>query len=118
MRPSQRTRADYHVTASSRRTAGGTAVPVLKVVRLSDDRIIYPFQGRADMPFFPEQREAQDYAETYGWKLVDGISPFPNSRPASPAVKRISLSDIFMFLTGALQGRRTGIPIFSISMLS
>jgi hypothetical protein len=29
------------------------------------------------MPFFTEQREARDYAETYGWKLVDGDIAVP-----------------------------------------
>ncbi|WP_434113050.1 DUF6723 family protein [Paraburkholderia caffeinilytica] len=69
-------RANYQVVVSSRRTSSGT-VPTLKVVRLSDERVIYPFQGHADMPFFENADEAQVFAETYGWQLVDGDIAVP-----------------------------------------
>jgi hypothetical protein len=69
-------RANYQVMASSRRTSSGT-VPTLKVVRLSDERVIYPFQGHADMPFCEDAEAAQAYAETYGWQLVDGDIAVP-----------------------------------------
>jgi hypothetical protein len=69
-------RANYQVTASSRRTSSGT-VPSLKVIRLSDERVIYPFQGHADMPFFEDAEAAQLFAETYGWQLVDGDIAVP-----------------------------------------
>jgi hypothetical protein len=59
-------RANYQVAVSSRRTSSGT-VPTLKVIRLSDERVIYPFQGDA----------AQVFAETYGWQLVDGDIAVP-----------------------------------------
>lgn len=69
-------RANYQVVASSRRTSSGT-VPTLKVIRLSDERVIYPFQGHADMPFCEDAEAAQSYAETYGWQLVDGDIAVP-----------------------------------------
>lgn len=69
-------RANYQVMASSRRTSSGT-VPTLKVIRLSDERVIYPFQGHADMPFFDDGEAAQSYAEAYGWQLVDGDIAVP-----------------------------------------
>ena len=69
-------RANYQVSASSRRTSSGT-VPTLKVIRLSDERVIYPFQGHADMPFFDDADAAQSYAEAYGWQLVDGDIAVP-----------------------------------------
>jgi hypothetical protein len=69
-------RANYQVTAASRRTSSGT-VPTLKVIRLSDERVIYPFQGHADMPFCEDAETAQAYAETYGWQLVDGDIAVP-----------------------------------------
>jgi hypothetical protein len=69
-------RANYQVTAASRRTSSGT-VPTLKVIRLSDERVIYPFQGHADMPFCEDAEAAQLYAETYGWQLVDGDIAVP-----------------------------------------
>ncbi|WP_345815639.1 DUF6723 family protein [Paraburkholderia sp. PREW-6R] len=74
--PARTGRANYQVTASSRRTSSG-AVPTLKVIRLSDERVIYPFQGHADMPLFAEAEAAQSYAETYGWQLVDGDIAVP-----------------------------------------
>ncbi|MFM0341227.1 DUF6723 family protein [Paraburkholderia fungorum] len=70
-------RANYQVAVSSRRTSGGTVVPTLKVVRLNDERVIYPFQGHADMPFFESADAAQAFAETYGWQLVDGDIAVP-----------------------------------------
>ena len=69
-------RANYLVAVSSRRTSSGT-VPTLKVIRLSDERVIYPFQGHADMPFFENADAAQVFAETYGWQLVDGDIAVP-----------------------------------------
>lgn len=69
-------RANYQVAVSSRRTSSGT-VPTLKVIRLSDERVIYPFQGHADMPFFDSADAAQVFAETYGWQLVDGDIAVP-----------------------------------------
>lgn len=69
-------RANYQVMASARRTTSGT-VPTLKVVRLSDERVIYPFQGHADMPFFEDAEAAQSFAESYGWQLVDGDIAVP-----------------------------------------
>lgn len=76
LHPARTGRANYHVAVSSRRTSSGT-VPTLKVTRLSDDRVIYPFQGHADMPFFPTSEAAQQFAETYGWQLVDGDIAVP-----------------------------------------
>jgi hypothetical protein len=69
-------RANYQVMASSRRTSSGM-VPTLKVIRLSDERVIYPFQGHADMPFCEDAEAAQAYAESYGWQLVDGDIAVP-----------------------------------------
>ncbi len=69
-------RANYHVAVSSRRTSSGT-VPTLKVTRLSDERVIYPFQGHADMPFFENAQDAEQFAQTYGMKLVDGDIAVP-----------------------------------------
>jgi len=75
-RPERTGRANYLVAVSSRRTSSGT-VPTLKVKRLSDDRVIYPFRGHADMPFFASAQEAEQYAQTYGLQLVDGDIAVP-----------------------------------------
>lgn len=69
-------RANYNVAVSSRRTSSGS-VPTLKVTRLSDQRVIYPFQGHAMMPFFENSEAAEQYALTYGMKLVDGDIAVP-----------------------------------------
>jgi hypothetical protein len=52
-------------------------MPTLRVTRLSDKRVIYPFVGCADMPLFPDAQGARDYAEQYGASLVDGDIAVP-----------------------------------------
>ncbi|MGA7780774.1 MAG: DUF6723 family protein [Paraburkholderia sp.] len=74
--PSRPGRENYHVAVSSRRTSSGN-VPTLKVTRLSDARVIYPFQGHADMPFFTSAQDAEEFAQEYGLKLVDGDIAVP-----------------------------------------
>lgn len=68
--------ANYNVAASSRRATGGT-MPTLRVTRLSDKRVIYPFVGCADMPLFPDAQGARDFAEQYGASLVNGDIAVP-----------------------------------------
>jgi hypothetical protein len=67
---------DYDVAASFSRTFSGL-VPRLKVTRLSDRRIIYPFAGCADMPVCADAETAIQFAETYGRQLVDGDIAVP-----------------------------------------
>lgn len=67
---------NYEVTASFRRTMGGT-LPTLKVVRLSDKRVIYPFRGCPDMPLCEDPQSAKNFAELYGWQLVNGDIAVP-----------------------------------------
>ncbi|WP_233860349.1 DUF6723 family protein [Paraburkholderia sp. HD33-4] len=66
----------YEVAASFRRTTVGV-VPTLKVIRLSDKRVIYPFDGCADMPVCKDPQSAKDFATAYGWKLVSGDIAVP-----------------------------------------
>ncbi|KQR74043.1 hypothetical protein ASG35_19755 [Burkholderia sp. Leaf177] len=68
--------SNYNVAVSSRRATGGT-MPTLRVTRLSDKRVIYPFVGCADMPLFPDAQSARDYAERYGASLVEGDIAVP-----------------------------------------
>ncbi|WP_213779798.1 DUF6723 family protein [Caballeronia sp. dw_276] len=68
--------SNYNVAVSSRRATGGT-MPTLRVTRLSDKRVIYPFVGCADMPLFPDAQSARDYAEQYGASLVEGDIAVP-----------------------------------------
>jgi uncharacterized protein DUF6723 len=67
---------NYEVAASFRRTISGI-VPTLKVIRLSDKRVIYPFRGCADMPRCEDSQSAKNFAEVYGWQLVDGDIAVP-----------------------------------------
>ena len=67
---------NYEVTASFRRTMGGI-VPTLKVIRLSDKRVIYPFRGCADMPLCGDPQSAKNFAEVYGRQLVSGDIAVP-----------------------------------------
>lgn len=67
---------DYEVAASFRRTMTGT-VPTLKVIRLSDKRVIYPFRGCPDMPLCADPQSAKNFAEVYGWQLVNGDIAVP-----------------------------------------
>ena len=67
---------NYEVAASFRRTFSG-AVPTLKVVRISDKRIIYPFRGCADMPICADAETARAFAEAYGAQLVSGDIAVP-----------------------------------------
>jgi len=67
---------DYEVAASFRRTMTGT-VPTLKVIRLSDKRVIYPFRGCPDMPLCEDPQSAKNFAEVYGWQLVNGDIAVP-----------------------------------------
>lgn len=66
----------YEVVASFRRATFGV-VPTLKVIRLSDKRVIYPFVGCADMPLCENPESAKDFATTYGWQLVSGDIAVP-----------------------------------------
>jgi hypothetical protein len=67
---------NYEVIASFRRTMGGI-IPTLKVIRLSDKRVIYPFRGCADMPLCEDPQSAKNFANAYGWQLVNGDIAVP-----------------------------------------
>lgn len=67
---------NYRVAASSRRT-GTHSIPTLKIVRVHDKRIIYPFDGCPDMPLFAESEAARQFAQTYAQQLVDGDMTVP-----------------------------------------
>jgi hypothetical protein len=67
---------NYEVAASFRRTFSGV-IPTLRVVRLSDKRVIYPFRGCADMPICTDPQSAKNFAEVYGRRLVNGDIAVP-----------------------------------------
>lgn len=66
----------YEVATSVHRTFSGI-VPTLKVVRLADMRVIYPFRGCPEMPLCADTESAKRFAEDYGWRLVNGDIAVP-----------------------------------------
>jgi hypothetical protein len=66
----------YDVTISFRRTSYGI-IPALRIVRLRDGRLIYPFEGCADMPVCADTETAMQYARACGEKFVDGDIAVP-----------------------------------------
>jgi hypothetical protein len=66
----------YDVTVSFRRTSYGI-IPMLRIVRLRDGRLIYPFQGCADMPICADSEAAMQFAHAAGEKFVNGDIAVP-----------------------------------------
>lgn len=76
MRTSQVGDRRYDVTVSFHRTSYGI-IPALKIVRLRDGRLIYPFQGCADMPVCADTESAIQFARTCGERFVNGDIAVP-----------------------------------------
>lgn len=68
--------AAYRIAASSRRT-GAHSIPTLKIMRMHDKRVIYPFDGCPDMPLFSDSEAARQFAQTYAAQLVVGDIAVP-----------------------------------------
>ena len=67
-----KTEDDYAVYASYRPHTGGCFVGTLKVVRLTDSRLLYPFDGAEQIgPFFTKD-EAREAAVIRGNEIVRG----------------------------------------------
>jgi hypothetical protein len=63
--------ADFRIYASYRGIPGqfhGT----LKVVRLTDKRVLFPFEGCPEISPFPDRQAAVDAAQQYGEQLALG----------------------------------------------
>ncbi len=61
---------DYEIYATYRRTTEGAFVGVLKVVRKTDGRLLFPFTGAPDIGPFADGREARAAAQRYGETVV------------------------------------------------
>ena len=64
-------RQDYEIYATYRRTTEGAFVGLLKVVRKTDGRLLFPFTGAPDIGPFADGREAREAAQIYGERVVD-----------------------------------------------
>ncbi len=62
---------DYAVYASYRPHVSGGFVGTLKVVRLTDARLLYPFDGAEELGPFNSKDAAKNAAQTRGKQIVD-----------------------------------------------
>ncbi|MDR7008950.1 hypothetical protein J2W46_005879 [Paraburkholderia strydomiana] len=60
----------YRIYATCRRTSTGAYVGELKVVRTSDDRLLYPFDGAPTIGPFEEASAAREAASSKGQEVV------------------------------------------------
>lgn len=65
------THSGYRIYPTYRRTASGEYTGDLKVVRVADAKLIYPFDGAAVIGPFPVAQAARDAAAQLGATLVD-----------------------------------------------
>ncbi|ALE57372.1 hypothetical protein AC233_23080 [Burkholderia sp. HB1] len=73
------TASDYRIYPTYRRTATGTFTGDLKVVRTTDDRVIFPYDGAPMIGPFETALEAREAAARKGAELVaaDLLNPEP-----------------------------------------
>jgi hypothetical protein len=65
-----RSEDDYAVYASYRPHVGGAFVGRLKVIRLTDARLLYPFEGVEEIGPFTSKDEARDAAVQRGTEII------------------------------------------------
>jgi uncharacterized protein DUF6723 len=61
---------DFAVYASYQINAGGLFVGTLKVIRKTDGRLLFPFQGAPVLGPYPSREEARDAAVMRGEQIV------------------------------------------------
>ncbi|WP_460909246.1 DUF6723 family protein [Paraburkholderia jirisanensis] len=64
-------RQDYEIYATYRRTTEGAFIGLLKVVRKTDGRLLFPFAGAPDIGPFDTGEVARTAAQTYGERVVE-----------------------------------------------
>jgi hypothetical protein len=62
---------DYEIYATYRRTTEGAFVGLLKVVRKTDGRLLFPFTGAPDIGPFADGQAAREAAQRYGESVVE-----------------------------------------------
>jgi Family of unknown function (DUF6723) len=61
---------DFSIYASYQINAGGLYVGTLKVIRKTDGRMLFPFQGAPVLGPYPTRQEAREAAITHGEQIV------------------------------------------------
>ncbi|WP_251031796.1 DUF6723 family protein [Paraburkholderia strydomiana] len=61
----------YRIYATYRRTPTGAYLGELKVVRISDDRLVYPFDGAPTIGPFQDASAAREAAMSKGKEVVE-----------------------------------------------
>ena len=61
---------DFAVYASYQINAGGLFVGTLKVIRKTDGRLLFPFQGAPVLGPYPSREEAREAAAVHGEQIV------------------------------------------------
>jgi|HubBroStandDraft_6_1064221.scaffolds.fasta_scaffold2856141_1 hypothetical protein len=61
---------DFAIYASYQINAGGLFVGTLKVIRKTDGRMLFPFQGAPVLGPYPTRQEARDAAVIHGEQIV------------------------------------------------
>jgi hypothetical protein len=63
-------RSDYRIYATYRRTVTGTFMGELKVIRTTDDKVLFPFDGAPGIGPFETPSQARDAAKLAGDRTV------------------------------------------------
>ncbi|MEM5384337.1 MULTISPECIES: DUF6723 family protein [Paraburkholderia] len=64
--------SDFEVSAGSKLAGYRRFFGVLRVVRKTDGRLLFPFDGAPDLGPFPTKEEALAAAQVYGEHIVEG----------------------------------------------
>jgi hypothetical protein len=70
---------DFAVYASYQINAGGLFVGTLKVIRKTDGRMLFPFQGAPVLGPYPSRQEAREAAARHGDLIVQSDIVNPES---------------------------------------
>ncbi|WP_250454111.1 DUF6723 family protein [Caballeronia sp. ATUFL_M2_KS44] len=71
------TEDDYAIYASYRPHVSGAFVGTLKVVRLTDGRLLYPFDGADEIGPFTQKDDARNAAQARGKEIVEADLKMP-----------------------------------------
>lgn len=69
-RPEGARESDYRIYATYRRTGSGAFIGDLKVVRTTDNKVLYPFDGAPTIGPFETASEAREAAQLQGDQMV------------------------------------------------
>ena len=70
---------DFEIYASYQINAGGLFVGTLKVIRKTDGRLLFPFQGSPILGPYPTRQEAREAAVRHGELIVQSDIAVPEA---------------------------------------